>query len=93
LIPPHKQGWLSKLIKLVDDFSDGFVKKCHELDVLFTVDWQQDKVTSAKMASCQWLSSMFINDGNQHHTFKFLSKFTQGIPSHGWVVALVMSTW
>jgi len=35
------------------------MKKCHEHDTLFTVDQQQDKVTSAKMASHPWLLSMF----------------------------------
>jgi len=63
--PTTRTRWLSKPIKFVDDFFQGVChdqkdrKKCRKCNALFTVDWQQDKVTSAKTASHPWLLSMF----------------------------------
>jgi len=48
-----------------DNNSNRFViikngrKKCHEWDVLFTADWQQDEAASAKTASRPWQLLMF----------------------------------
>jgi len=63
-IPPNKQWWLSKPIKLLDniiqqvchDRSD--IKKCQGLDPLFTVNRQQDGAASAKRGSTKRLLSL-----------------------------------
>jgi len=63
-IPPNKQWWLSKPIKLLDNIIQQVchdwldIKKSHKLDALFTIHQQQDEAALVKFASSSWLLSL-----------------------------------